>query len=964
MDARGIEHRADISLGLNYILRQFAKSDFKHDFNEGKTDRDRFAQADEQRFKSILQRYSADKQVKYITEFKNKFVGKNIYEIFGSQQPQPFASFFSSIFPPLAGEEPVAIDEVPLLNTIEIDYEGIKRDISKSFNGTSPATLKEELGIQYHQSDKTFNIKFDDSNTKTRNYTIRAAKYKFGADTCNLSSLFYAITGKKTKFALEIDATGGLSTTSILNNKLSPAPPSQCTFYIINNIENDSDSATKLANFDKGDPSKQATSPQPNVIFLKDKESTVVYPIWGVGGPQAGNLYTSLQIVLNRLKNDEIESNITIGSESYNFGDVANTSNVKNASLNVVASRLLRPTSREQYLFPLLKRMGDWCQALSLLDRSREYKQIQLDRTSLKKRELDDSTTLEQLSADTEIAIVTNDRILLGFSILLGLNVFFTTASDLSSLVYFKNKDDVVDEDALQARIGTLRASLGAPPDEAVLNTRLAEIRRQIETKVDQIKAITIPDQYLIQVKSLFSNLGRLRLNYLSHYNQFQALNPTTEGELIIQFQKLSQQIAINTKLTQDQAYDRDVFSKIEANSYPNAGFDSQFIAGLVKLINDGYRIAKTEPFLNVEKMILSLKDDCEQILQKPELASVFEKLNELLVPTVSQFYSRQQGVRESVLAKRNESTDLVFDLFKSVPKLPVAQEPEPMLGGGLESTDRVYQNIRRLEVQAYTYRKPTTTVYEVYPTPDPEVATFSPVEPLVTAKYKTYYTDEKSNDYSVVDNFIVTKDNLEDFEVFFDKIYQGPPPAADRTNQDYIALKFLFLYNDMLRQQILRLESEEDSVDKPTKTLRVLTEAKWFREALNQATDYIVLAVYCYDNMVYGDERTQDALEYYRGTADSHPMAAKAELNRIRDDLYGIWERKFRKPFTAPQADSSEMTDAAPSTPPSLLGKRKKRESQEGVEDTRYTQKGRLGGKTYRAGKHTSRHSTYRNPI
>ena len=861
------------------MLRAFAKSDFKHDFNEGKVERDRFDLNDVERFKSILQRYALNKQVQYIKQFQNEFVGSNLYTLFGPGQGNPIVE---NIFPDGLQQSDTGengqygyMTEEDILKSIGLNYQDLKNEIKGALDQQQPPDV--------YNGSRTIG---------PHTYTVRAAKYKNQDEersTKNISTIFNQVTGGARGFALQIDATGGLSTTSILNNKLGPSPEEQCEFFIINNIENDADSATKLANFEKGDP--QSTNPQPNVFFLRDKESTVVYPFWGEDTTGSTNLYSGGQVVLNRINDDEIEANVNFTNESYNFGDVANTSNVKNASLNAVASRLVK-NNREQFIFPLLKRMGDWCQALSLLDRSRVYQRYQLNPENNKKEPSNNTTTLEDLAANQcEIGIVTNDRILLAFSLSLGLNVFFTTAFDVASLIYFKNQADVSTPEAKQQRIRDLQSVLTALKAEA---SSIGSPPEQVFTDlVNDVKGTPEFKTYLLRVKGVFSTLGRMRLNYNTYRQQLDGSERANNDSDDTLLANINTQISILTKLRQDFNYDNGILSQLKQSMvYPNSSADSIAIDALISAMQRGFDIKKTEAYLNVEKMILSIRDDIKQIEQKEELRGGLEIFKSVKDVDRNRFYAPGNVGTRRTRDKYNESVDLIFEVINKVLNSEVQQ------GGGHDDLDSVLTALQALQIELYDKATPITATDD-----QGNVITYE--EGPVTVKLKSYYTDEKSHSYSVVDNYIVTKDNLDDFDRFFRNIDESDPTLGrpktihdlspdNQSKTKYVCRRFLILYHDLLRERVQKLQEEipdEPEPDYLIKVSRVYAEIYNFDATMRQSDDMLTLA-----SLLHSQMRAEDGLNdtvfnvyntYIRPETQDPFVLSFQTLERIRNDLF-----------------------------------------------------------------------------
>ena len=395
-EVRGITRRDVIVWNL---FRNLARGDFRHDFNERVNTRDLIMQGDENRFFEIAKRFSKKGDVWLRTNFR-KYVNQTIFDILSN-------SFDNILPPPPMTQNPTNnfLHEPDLLSMVGIDFEGIKKDIK---------TL--EIGAAI---ERTFTI----PEVGSRDYIIRSSSYRQGArgetgykENRNITQMFREVTGSKQKFALIVDASGGLPLTEILNTSLNVYEPGG-EFFIIENIENSSDSATKLSNLKK---TTDANRPPPKLSFLKDKENTVVYPLWNFAQDPKSNIYASLKIVLNRISDDEVEANIIhVDAEgntiqTFNIGDVANSSNVKNATLAALAVFIDQGIVYESFVYTLIKRMGDWCQALSMLDLDRVYSILNQDQQPT------GETTLRDMLVDTEIGVVTNDRILLAFCILHG----------------------------------------------------------------------------------------------------------------------------------------------------------------------------------------------------------------------------------------------------------------------------------------------------------------------------------------------------------------------------------------------------------------------------------------------------------------------------------------------------------------------------------------------------------------
>jgi hypothetical protein len=188
-------------------------------------------------------------------------------------------------------------------------------------------------------------------------------------------------------------------------------PNESYTFYIIINNEQLADSANDARIDITNSASKRIT-----IFYLVSTETKTYdttselhsvhdYPLNNIDGK------------INTIYNDKI------------YKDMKQISNINAASL--LACQKQYPN----YLF--FKRAGDWCQALSLLDESRTYKIF--DKNYEDTRE---ETTIAQLKRNSELALITHDKVLLAYSLFLGINVFYSIGFENNSTVFnvfFKN---------------------------------------------------------------------------------------------------------------------------------------------------------------------------------------------------------------------------------------------------------------------------------------------------------------------------------------------------------------------------------------------------------------------------------------------------------------------------------------------------------------------------------------------
>jgi hypothetical protein len=245
-------------------------------------------------------------------------------------------------------------------------------------------------------------------------------------------------------------------------------------FVILNSKENISDPATKPTSRNV----TEALGVEPGqanicIYFLEEAEPghTSVYPLVQAGKQDAnGAAFSAFTISTRRTGNEnapKVQATATTGAGVFNIDDVGADSEVTAATQRAVTMALNRRPNEEILLSFIMKRFGDWCQALCLLDKTRKYKVVQVN-TGGGAPILGegDVTTLEALETMNAIVfLLTLDRVLLAFALLLGLNVVFTSKSGSGGvgwLTFFKNTANANVDDAQELYNGleSIRSTL------------------------------------------------------------------------------------------------------------------------------------------------------------------------------------------------------------------------------------------------------------------------------------------------------------------------------------------------------------------------------------------------------------------------------------------------------------------------------------------------------------------------
>jgi hypothetical protein len=329
----------------------------------------------------------------------------------------------------------------------------------------------------------------------TRNYNITAMPYKIGELNIPLGAVFEKVTGSK-EFTMVIDA-GNLPLTELakVNNdpgdnrkdkltmieesdfsKLEISKNQEYTFRILESIENTSDPAGKVKNFKKYSDSK--------VTILRYKDEGHSSTFSNFNDPtQNANFFSSADFITSYTENGDVKATFTLDPSKKNvthtIDNLGNDSEIgRAATLSIIKYVENYPDInkkspdidkiREVVLYPMMKRAGDWCQALCLLDTVRKYNVI--ERISSTKEKAGDKAqiTLDSVKGTSSIGLMTHDQILLAYSLLIGVNVYFTLSTAnvsgerVSWLVFFKNLDTATFDGNIEDTKSTLSTKMAA----------------------------------------------------------------------------------------------------------------------------------------------------------------------------------------------------------------------------------------------------------------------------------------------------------------------------------------------------------------------------------------------------------------------------------------------------------------------------------------------------------------------
>jgi hypothetical protein len=281
-------------------------------------------------------------------------------------------------------------------------------------------------GVTALRTIRDIKIKSHEAGQVNRSYTVNAVKFKYGnASQYNrtLSEVFRELTGVNKVGIMEDASTIPMSELSTVE-RFDDAQTADFTYYIIKSVENESDSANKVNKY-WGDTDKVKK------IFLKDADSGNTYPSFSDGVGNNAAVYTNLKFNTWRNKNGEIDGTYHFPTdEKVEIYNLSESSKIAKTALKVIETYIDNyndyaagsPTAKlKTCLYFPVKKFGDWCQALCLLDTSRKYKQMDQN-----DKNIAGEITLSEVANDGTVGVLTGDQILLAYSLLIGVNVFFT----------------------------------------------------------------------------------------------------------------------------------------------------------------------------------------------------------------------------------------------------------------------------------------------------------------------------------------------------------------------------------------------------------------------------------------------------------------------------------------------------------------------------------------------------------
>lgn len=505
------------------FLQTAAATDFWHDFHKAssKTVLDRLGKSYD-----IGSGLSVVQYQKQVLALRKNFVGTNLYDMFKEINTKILLVDKNTPEDKRAGNEDAILNKV--LAAGGISYTDIRSQLIAS-------GIANNSSLQSFTNEAPRNIGIAPN---LREYTITAAAVKLRGEYRAIAPVFEAVSGGSTNFILMIDASF-ISMKRLL--LLAEDPGKTYKFFIIESVENEGDPATKIGTFSS--PGEGAPN-NVKVFFLRDGNFKTLYKAFDEFG-QTSNLFSGCSISAYRDESGLIDASIESATVNTTVKNIGTASEPKEAGFLAFQKLITMGLNTEEAMAHfLLKRAGDWCQALCLLDRGRSYTVVDAITG-----ESNNSVTLDELITglgQVEIGLLTHDKILKAYALFLGLNVFSSmklvaaggaeeeaaagdednSSTSATWLVYYKNTFDAnaeALENAKNLRVQSIGADiqmifkeLGADILEDTSLTDATISRKYSDIAKKCIEFITIVrdsydlETYLISVRLVLESVSKI----------------------------------------------------------------------------------------------------------------------------------------------------------------------------------------------------------------------------------------------------------------------------------------------------------------------------------------------------------------------------------------------------------------------------------------------------------------------
>ena len=779
---------------IKKTLGTFSKSDFKHDFSINNTS---IINALSETFPLTLSKVN---YLKKVNELKSTINRNSIYEFLEDK--------YKLILPNTTDYNAKSEDDI--LNTLGINYMSIKNKV-----------LSFDLSKKTLPTEETLKI------AGIREYKLKFHPAKKLGSTYNLVHMFKTLT-RKNKFVFIIDASylsmSNIGLEEYLKNQYIGNYDTQETYeiYILENNENISDSANKIVKY-------TIQSPNIKLYILREKlNNIIIYPDYSVDTNES-NLFTNINITSKKIDYNTVNAVLTIDGKKYEREDLGAISQIDRASFLALQKYILEGTiSKEIMSYFLLKRAGDWCQALSLLDYSRKYDVFSYDNATNKITKTNKEETLNNLMKDSEIALITHDRILLSYALLLGINVFYSLkvvspikeeseSNSITWCTYFQNAATQIYLDDFQALKNEKNKIIEN------INTYINESNRVKNILNTQIQSIDFND------KNIFYNVPYLRVlcillnslyiedNFKTKYDTimeyYNSLPESIEGLNDTQKKELSNTLynirCIKDVLATMNKKNTELITNIIVDDiYETEDLERNIIYEIIKAglpinkLSEELSNYKLYVVYEFKKNYLELKNKnltsaIDIILNKEFEFGRSERKLHILIDLLKEVITQNLNGGVRTVAKHR---NLLTHRFKKPINKGVSKKSILT-----RNNNRIRKNIKQYIVNTKnTPLTPTSTSVSILNT----IQTYNNPD----VKEAKYYNDQYGNFYSNYGDYVITKQNLEALKKGLEQLMTKD--ILD-TNEIQFVKQFYIYYLDELYTRLFTLNGMKQYKDK-----------------------------------------------------------------------------------------------------------------------------------------------------
>lgn len=392
--------------------------------------------------------------------------------------------------------------------------------------------------------------------------------------------------------------------------------------FFINSKENLSDPAPKPTI-----DTLASKNPNVRIYFLEeaDPKAPTIYPVWPHDkSDQNANVFSSYKLVTTRGEGKTIGGTLfTNTGKTIDIEDIKESSKVSNAVANAVLSKLSGETNEQQMAYFFLKRAGDWCQALTLLDKTRVYKigngPVQApDGTLLSTITLGD---LEKTMNATS-TLITNDRVLLAYGVSLGLNVVFTNVrNSINWIVYFKNAEVVRTDDAGAVIAESSEIFTTIPGFIEQINNARESIKAKIEQTTQILESPqnfkAAPQAFVAAITELRTQLFVfVRLPSSETLQNLQKVFASTGSKAVDannrgDMQTLGESLSILRTANANYKASVDVANTLLQYSYPDRENETPLLTTIITNVLQGSILTSTsDAYIRFQNIVDKLKND------------------------------------------------------------------------------------------------------------------------------------------------------------------------------------------------------------------------------------------------------------------------------------------------------------------------------------------------------------------